>query len=78
MLLPFLFLQVDWVTWSTGSLTVETESGTWNSDGHHLQLDVQWMLLALGYTWPVSTAFRSFLILFKPAGGGNVKAMSLQ
>jgi len=36
--------EVDWVTWSTGSLTVETES---------------------------------FLILFKPTGGGNVKAKSL-
>lgn len=36
--------EVDWVTWSTGSVTVETES---------------------------------FLILFKPAGGGNVKAKTL-
>lgn len=36
------------------------------------------VLLARGYTWPVSTAFRSFLILFKPTGGGNVKAMPPQ
>lgn len=36
------------------------------------------VLLALGYSRPVSTAFRSFLILFKPTGGGNVKAMPLQ